>query len=342
MKLRTKIIITYILLIVVTTGILGFFAINHSQETLLRQEEEKIQFAVDSIYTLIDMRQELIQEQITNNLNVSMKLLIEEYGDIAIDRSNLVTVGEYTVPTLYAGELNLTEDNTFVDELKELMGGTSTVFVLNDNKFVRVSTNVRMEDGARAIGTVIDADSPVYQSVINKEPYYSRAWVVNNWYITAYKPLLDANNNVTGMLYAGVPEIDEKLEGIFSNVKIGQTGHLYIMDSSGDLLYHPTMQGENIAEYGYVQDIFDIKHGSMEFQLDNNATLAKFQYFEPWDWYVVAKVNIHDIKSNAQGVINFIITIGLVVFVLAMGIMVNQKVNKIDRENKEKNEKIDS
>lgn len=333
MKLRTKIVTTYIILIVITTGILGFIAINKSQEAALKQEEEKIQFALQSVYTLVDMRQDLIQEQIKNDLNISIKLLQEEYGDVRIDKSNLIQVGEYTVPALYAGDLNLIEDTTFVDELEDFFGGTSTVFVLNDTEFLRISTNVRHENGDRAIGTIIDENSTVYQSVVNKQPYYSRAWAVNRWYITAYKPLIDVDDNVVGILRIGVPEIDEKLESILGNVKIGEVGKLYIMDSIGTLLYHPTKQGENIAKYEYVQNIFDRKNGSMEFQLENTTMLAKFQYFEPWDWYVVALVDIHDIKSNAQGIINFIITIGLVICILAMAITASQKFNKIDRKN---------
>lgn len=335
MKLRTKIIVTYIILIVITTGVLGFIAINKSQEEALRQEEEKIQFALQSVYTLVDMRQNLVQEQIKNNLDVTIKLLKEEYGEIRVDKDNLVKVGEYEVPTLYAGDLNMNEDNTFVDDAVEMLGGTSTIFALNDDKFVRISTTVRNEDGERAIGTVIDQDSPVYQSVINKQPYYSRAWVVNSWYITAYRPMFDSDGNVVGMFYAGVPEIDEKLESILENVRIGDSGHLYIMDSTGELLYHPTNQGENIGDLEYVQNIFDTKNGSMEFELEHNMMIAKYQYFEPWDWYVVGLVDIDDIKSNAQGVINFMLTVGLVIFVLAIAVVVNQKVNKVDKGNKE-------
>lgn len=332
MKLRTKIIVTYIILIVITTGVLGFIAINDSKETALRQEEEKIQFALESIYTLVDMRQDLIQEQIQNNLNVAMRLLLEEYGEIRIDHNNMVKVGEYEVPTLYAGDLVLTKDNTFVDEVVELVGGTSTVFTLKDSKFVRVSTNVRSKEGERYIGTVIDEDSPVYQSVINKQPYYSRAWVVNSWYVTAYRPLLDGNQDVVGMLYVGVPEIDEKLEKILNNVKIGETGQLFIMDSTGDLLYHPTNQGENIAEYEYVQEIIDKKQGSMEFQLNGSTMLAQFQYFEPWDWYIVALGDIQNIKSNLQGVFNFMFTIGLVILILFLAKTMNRRFARVDGE----------
>lgn len=331
MKLRTKVIITYIILIVITTGILGFIAINKSQETALKQEEEKIQFTLQSIYTLVDMRKDLLQEQIRNNLNVSIRMLKEEHGEIRIDENNPVRVGDYQVPMLYAGNYNLIDNTAFVDEVAELLGGTSTVFALNDSKFVRVSTNVRDETGDRAIGTVIDKESPVYQAVINNQPYYSRAWVVNRWCITAYRPLLDANNKVVGMLYAGVPEIDENLEGILRNVKIGDTGHLYIMDSNADLLYHPNIQEENLSEYEYVKEILEKKDGSMEFNLEHNKMIAKFQYFEPWDWYLVALTNIQDVKSNGQGVVNFLFTMGLVVFIIATALIVDQKVTTRER-----------
>ncbi len=332
MKLRTKIIVTYIILIVITTGVLGFIAINKTQEAALKQEEEKIEFALQSVYTLVNMRQNLLQEQIRNNLNVSVRILKEEYGNIRIDKDNLVKVGDYKVPAMYAGDINLIDNTIFVDEVAELLGGTSTIFTLNKDKFVRVSTNVLDESGGRAIGTVIDKDSPVYQSVINGKPYYSRAWVVNRWCVTAYRPLLDSNNNVVGMLYVGVPEIDENLEGILRNVKIGDAGHLYIMDSAGDLLYHPTRQGENIAQEEYVQDILEMKNGTMEFVVGRNEKIANFQYFEPWDWYVVALVNIHDIKSNGQGIINFVTTAILVILIIATATIVNKKVNIMEEK----------
>jgi len=44
------------------------------------------------------------------------------------------------------------------------------------------------------------------QVVIQGEPWIDRAYVVNNWYITAYEPIRDVYNRIIGILYVGVLE----------------------------------------------------------------------------------------------------------------------------------------
>ncbi|MDP2776367.1 MAG: cache domain-containing protein, partial [Anaerolineales bacterium] len=79
--------------------------------------------------------------------------------------------------------------------------GTATIF--QDD--VRVSTNVKNNSGNRAIGTRIQED--VYNQVIVKqEPWIGRAYVVTDWYITAYEPIRDINGRVIGILYVGILE----------------------------------------------------------------------------------------------------------------------------------------
>ncbi len=79
--------------------------------------------------------------------------------------------------------------------------GTATIF--QDD--VRVSTNVKNNSGNRAIGTRIQED--VYNQVIVKqEPWIGRAYVVTDWYITAYEPIRNINGRVIGILYVGILE----------------------------------------------------------------------------------------------------------------------------------------
>jgi len=79
--------------------------------------------------------------------------------------------------------------------------GTATIF--QDD--LRISTNVRNADGSRAIGTRVSED--VYNQVkIQGEPWIDRAYVVNNWYITAYEPISDLYDRTIGILYVGVLE----------------------------------------------------------------------------------------------------------------------------------------
>jgi two-component system NtrC family sensor kinase len=79
--------------------------------------------------------------------------------------------------------------------------GTTTLF-LED---VRISTNVRLFEGSRALGTRVS--EAVWQRVMeNGETWLDRAFVVNDWYISAYLPLTDISGNRVGMLYTGFLE----------------------------------------------------------------------------------------------------------------------------------------
>jgi two-component system NtrC family sensor kinase len=79
--------------------------------------------------------------------------------------------------------------------------GTVTLF-LGDT---RIATNVITSDSVRAIGTRLSKE--VYSTVIEKgERFADRAFVVNDWYLSAYDPIRDAENNIIGILYVGLLE----------------------------------------------------------------------------------------------------------------------------------------
>jgi two-component system NtrC family sensor kinase len=79
--------------------------------------------------------------------------------------------------------------------------GTATLF-LDD---VRITTNVRLFQSERAIGTRVS--QAVRDAVLSRgETWLDRAFVVNDWYVSAYQPLLDGDEQRIGMLYVGYLE----------------------------------------------------------------------------------------------------------------------------------------
>jgi two-component system NtrC family sensor kinase len=114
------------------------------------------------------------------------------------------------IGVLYGGIL-LNKNYSIVDDIKQTVFealqyknkdiGTATIF--QDD--VRISTNVKNRDGSRAIGTRVSKE--VYdQVVVEGAPWFGRAYVVNDWYITAYEPIRNIHYEIIGILYVGILE----------------------------------------------------------------------------------------------------------------------------------------
>ncbi len=135
---------------------------------------------------------------------------VETDGLVLLAAAPLMDETGGVIGALYGGLL-LTRRTEIVDLIKATLFegaryedrdiGTATIF-LDD---VRIDTNVVNEDGSRAIGTRVSKE--VYDwVVIGGERWVGRAFVVTDWYISAYDPLRDYDGSVVGMLYVGTLE----------------------------------------------------------------------------------------------------------------------------------------
>ena len=105
----------------------------------------------------------------------------------------------------------LNRHNDLVDNVKDIVFqdgqyagkplGTVTIFCHD----VRVATNVRDAHGRRAIGTRV-SESVYNKVVVDGQTWVDRAFVVDSWYLAAYEPIYDINENVAGILYVGLLE----------------------------------------------------------------------------------------------------------------------------------------
>ena len=104
---------------------------------------------------------------------------------------------------LMAGSYVLNGNYELPDKIKEIFGGTATIFMGD----TRVSTNVLKPDGSRAIDTKLTG--PAFDAVIKEgKPYRGEAKILDIPYFTAYDPIKNSKGEVIGVLYVGVKESD--------------------------------------------------------------------------------------------------------------------------------------
>ena len=71
------------------------------------------------------------------------------------------------------------------------------------DEYVRVTTNVKKDDGSRAIGTILNPNGPAIAMIRKGEAFYGEAIILGKPYLTGYEPIRDASNNVIGICYVG-------------------------------------------------------------------------------------------------------------------------------------------
>jgi len=113
------------------------------------------------------------------------------------------TVAGKEVPAIYFGSTKINNNFELVDEVAKKAKGTATIFVKQGDEYVRVATNVKKDDGSRAIGTVLDPAGKAIESIKKDEPFYGEVDILGKPYITGYKPIRDASKKTIGIYYVG-------------------------------------------------------------------------------------------------------------------------------------------
>ncbi|MCY6354575.1 Cache 3/Cache 2 fusion domain-containing protein [Clostridium sp. ZS2-4] len=332
MTIKRKMIISYLLLIVFSVSILGVITIQNSRKVVFNEVTEKSRRITDLINTTISVRNDLLSKKVWSDLHFAEKLL-DNCGKLKIDNSYKIQIGNFRLPCLYAGNTNLSLSTTLIDDIKTSTDAVASIFLLKDEKLIRISTNV-MKNGKRATGTYIPSSSPVYKSITNNKPFYGRTPVEEDWYITGYKPLLDKNGTIIGAIALGYAELNNFLEKTLLDIKIGETGYVYIINSKGDVLLHPNLKGENATELDFCKKITKNKNGIINYTFSGVHKLAAYRYYEPYTWYIVTTANYDDLQSSSKSLLYTTILVGLLTLLISTILAIlfaNTIVNPINK-----------
>jgi methyl-accepting chemotaxis protein len=121
----------------------------------------------------------------------------DDSAKIAVKDAQLSTVTEEKIPAF--------TDHSLVDRTAESIAGVATIFDKQGGDYVRVSTNVKKEDGSRAVGTNLAADHPAQTVLAKGDAYYGPAVLFGKNYMTGYFPVKNAAGANTGILFIGIP-----------------------------------------------------------------------------------------------------------------------------------------
>ncbi|MBR8233153.1 MULTISPECIES: methyl-accepting chemotaxis protein [unclassified Burkholderia] len=217
-----------------------------------QQLAEEAHLRIDDREQSIRAMVDLFDKALTAEANRSMSLFASFLpADFSLDPARTVDIGGVAAPTLFAGGQPLDLDYSIPDQFLKKSGAIATIFARDGDDFVRITTSLKKQDGARAVGTKLDRAGPAYAPLVAGRSYTGLAKLFGRTYITQYKPVTDATGRVIGALFVGLDigaELKLVQDGIRS-LKIGDNGYYFVLDASqgpsrGTFVVHPDAAGQ--------------------------------------------------------------------------------------------------
>jgi PAS domain S-box-containing protein len=346
LRIRAKLVTVTLFLVLVPLVSVSILSSDRFGKAIRKAAEEDLDHLVRNIYAMCEVQQEMVQTKLNSDLKVAWDVIFRSDKRITVvpeeparfDAVNQSTgeVVPLTVPLWKVGEVPLTRNSRIVDEVQRLVGGACTIFQrVEGDRFLRIATNVMGKDGKSGTGTFIPPDNPVTGFLLAGYTYRGRAYVVDDWYITAYEPIRSTEDGaVIGAIFVGVREEGaHSMRGQIKDIKVGETGYVYIMDSQGVLKIHPAKEGENIIDakdssgFHYIRAMIKdvVAHpdgvvGTIRYPWANpefgeprpRPKINKYIYFRPLDWIIVAGTYEEEIYQSLYETQRFIVLLVLI------------------------------
>ncbi|MGN8186652.1 Cache 3/Cache 2 fusion domain-containing protein [Burkholderia sp. 22088] len=252
-----------------------------------------------SIRAMVDLFDKALTAEADRSMSLFASFLPAEFS---IDPARTVDIGGVAAPTLLAGGQPLDLDYSIPDQFLKKSGAIATIFARDGDDFVRITTSLKKQDGARAVGTKLDRAGPAYAPLVAGRVYTGLAKLFGRPYVTQYKPVTDATGRVIGALFVGL-DISAELklveDGIRS-LKIGSNGYYFVLDASqgpsrGTFVVHPDAAGapadDTRAPYAQMlaAGAGQLAYTSTDPAAHDSGPTAKFVSFTTipqWQWLV--------------------------------------------------------
>lgn len=335
MKFTTMMFSVILFISLLTISILSITSLRSSTKGLYSLGEEALATLHGSMMNSL----EALNEESRNKLKSDLRYLeyeIKSGTAVYLHGVKKATIGGYEIPVMMKGTDQISAHH-YVDKITKETGAKATIFQLVENKLLRISTSVIKENGERAVGTSIDSSSPVYQAIKRGEIFLGKAYVVNDWYLTAYAPLYNNADKLIGATFVGNVMLNEAVKDLVSSTRMGP-GYFYIYDDKGEFLVHPKYDAStNIFDLPEIGQLFEQHQGGvLDYEYQDELKTALIERFDEWDVWLGIGMNREDMIGGLdRKLFTQALLVGVVVLAIGLGLnfflvrIVNGRVKSI-------------
>jgi len=258
---------------------------------------------------MISQQLESEHEKIVERTEVLSRILVNEFSQLTIDTLQSIEIKGNASPKATLGKETINLNFERVDKFTEITDATATIFIRQDNDFIRVSTSLRNSNQERVFGTFLGKNHPGYSLLMDGKAYVGSAQLFGRNYMTKYQPLRK-NNQTIAIIYIGVAydDILAEIKHDLSKMTFGDDSFIYLTDTAenkGELLIHPSLANQNIFQVypklkSTFQQIFNNKLGLLTYTLPEQSNQhnldrkTSYSFVDGWNWVVAIDVDANE------------------------------------------------
>lgn len=323
MKIKTRLHWSYSIVSIIILLLTGTVILLSTESRISKKLDKELTQTNLLVYKMVENVFDINKKILLNNLNIFEKQIssirMDKKKQIDSDAEHYITqLTDYIkIQTMIVNEKPIFEDKKIVDSVAEITGGNVSILQMVPQGLLRISTNIKRSDSSRATQIYYPNDNKITRTIRGGNIYVDKIFEMGEWYIVAYKPII-LQGTVLGALQMGIkPDIDSLRKHIL-DIKIGQSGVPFIVDTEGILIISQKNENDNVYHLPHIKTMINNKgignliyKNPQDIKNKNRKVFIAYQYLPDMDWIVASGSYLNEFYEEL-GFIFWIIAISII------------------------------
>lgn len=316
LSMKQKIMVSLIALATIPLLVLGLLAYHFAEKGIYTEVTEKLQSQVNFYRDLIDQNLHDAEET-TKTAEQNAEMIVKQQAQLVVkmiqssDKKKLEILknelAQYQVgKTGYIAVLDY-DGNYIVSKDRKTDGANIFQAKDADGKFF---VQEMIEKGKRLQAGKIDFQTYAWKNPDEKVARKKIAAIIHipelKWVVCPSAYFSDLGD--TEKEAAEVASFKKKLLA----QKVGETGYMFVLNSSGDTLIHPKLEGKNLANLPFIKEMINSKEGVLKYVWEGQEKLVVFSYYPEKDWIIASGSYLSDFMGSVVQIRNIMIMVTLI------------------------------
>ena len=316
--------ITILVLMTIFTAIMS----SNINKNLIKELESNLAIQVNSYYQTAQIYNDTLEK----NSLVLMNVFERTFRNLRLKGERTVKIDGRDTLALFDGFSRLNKNFEPVDFFTKQTGAAAAIYVKDKGEYLRISSSLKDEEDKRIMLDIITPSSEIVENIEKGERFVGLESIAGKSYMSVYSPIV-SKGKIIGALYIGY-DFTKGLETLSERLKkvvIGTTGYIYVVNSSGKVLLHPSLEGKNILKLKdangntFISNMIKQKVGTIRYNYKEKNEVrnkvAAFVSYKKWDWIIIAGSYEEEFLKISKDVQKEFIIASIILTLIILGVI---------------------